>query len=589
VAKQSIDLPKLREVIRRDYAELQSFRKNRVEHVAEYLGNHYGTAKQENPLNVISQFVNTVVRQLVGGEPRAMCSTFDRKLRPFAEAMQDDLAIRLKALKYGEVLRKKVLDAMFLMGITKRSIIAPNEIRFGGYARVAGEVGISTIDFEDFVFDTSVSCFADAEYMGNFYYCRLDDVKDSKLFKASARKNLQPSEPRLYNEGGDPRMVTLGMSAIGNNERYEEYIRLCEIWLPRYGTILTFAVDQESEEPLLEQEWVGPESGPYDFLSLQDAPGKSIPKAPIMDLIDLAKSINTHWKHLDNQASQQKDIVAYQDEGDAEKLQRAGQGEFLSLRNPAAVVPIKMFGINQELATWAQMEREAFNKQSGNLDALGGLGTSAKTYGQEKLINESSSGLIAAWSARVIASAKSDMEALGWFFWNNPHQTLESTYQLPGMPDVTADRSVSPQARAGIPWSKMQLDIDPYSLSFTPPNMRVAILDQMVKEIFLPLAPMFAQPGIGELLEKYIRLKAKYVNMPEIVELAESIIGSQGDPQVQPGGPPQMPGNDTTTHERVSKPGMTDKGNQQVLQQLMAGGESEAGAGGMGLGQMGAA
>ncbi len=576
--------------MRRDYAELASFRANRVAHVAEFLGSHFGSAKVENPVNVISQFVNTVVRQLVGGEPRAMCSTFDRNLRPFAEAMQDDLAVRLKSMKYADVLRRKVLDAMFLLGITKRSIIAPNEIRFGGYARVAGEVGISSIDFEDFVCDTSVACFADCEYLGSFYEARFEDVKESKLFKASARRDLQPTEPRLFNEGGDPRLVTLGMAAMGDGERYEEYIRLCEVWLPRYGTVITFAVDQESEDPLLEQDWIGPESGPYDFLSLQDAPGKQLPKAPIMDLIDLSRSINTHWKHLDNQASQQKDFVAFQDEDDAVKANRASQGEYIHLRSPAAVAAVKMFGVNQELATWTQLEREAFNKQAGNLDALGGLATSAKTYGQEKLINEGSSGLIQAWSARVIASAKSDMEALGWFFWNNPHQTLESTYQLPGMPDVSADRSVSPQARAGIPWSKMQLDIDPYSLNFTPPGQRVAILDQMVKEVFLPLAPMFAQPGIGELLEKYIRLKAKYVNMPEIIELAESIIGSQGDPQVQPGGPPpQMPGNDVTTHERVSRPGMTDKGNQQVLQQLMAGGKSDAGAGGMGLGQMGAA
>lgn len=572
--------------MRRDYAELQSFRENRLKHVAEYLGNHFGSGGIENPVNVISQFTNTVVRQLVGGEPRGMCSTFDRNLRPFAEAMQDDMNRRLKMMRYADILRRKTFDSIFLMGITRTAITAPAEARFGGYARAAGQVGISNIDFEDFCFDTSVKCFADCEYQAHFYDCVFDDVKSSKLYKASARKGLQPSQPTLYNEGGDAKIGMLGMRAIGPFERYEEYIRLCEVWLARYGLVVTFAVDQENDEPLLEQDWVGPDSGPYNFLCLQES-GKALPKAPIMDLIDLSRSINHHWKHLDNQASQQKSVVGYQDERDAEKLKNAGQGEFVGLANPAAVVPIKMFGIDQELSTWASIEGEKFNELSGTR-ALGGLSQSAKTATQEKLIADSASSLIQAWAARVIESAKRDMENLGWFFWNNPHQKLESTYQLPGMPDVSADRSVTPEQRAHIPWSEMDLDIDPYSLNFVPPAQRVQILDQMMKEVFIPLAPMYAQPGIGEMLENYTRKKAHYLNMPDLIELAESIIGTQGAATTQPAdtqSQPMQQGGETT-HTRVSQPGMNPQAHQQVLQQLMSGGKPTEGAGAGGLGQM---
>ncbi len=576
---------KLRDTMQRDYSFLQPFRVQHVKHRAEYLGNQFGIGGIENPINVLSQFVNTIIRQLVGGEPRGMVTTYDRQLRPFAEAMQDDMDIRLKAMRYADILRRKVFDAAFLIGITRRAITAPAEGRYG-YARVAGEVGIWNIAFEDFCFDTSVSCIEDGEYQAHFYDACYDDVKSSTLFKASIRRDLQPSEPSLFNEGGDAKVGTLGMMAQGTYERYEDYIRMCEVWMPRYGRVLTFAVDQESEDPLLDQDWVGPECGPYDYLRLQES-GQVLPKSPVMDLILLAQSINHHHKHLDNQASQSKDIVAYQDEGDAEKLANAEQGSYQCLRNPQGVVPIKMFGVNNELATWTSMEREMFNEASGTR-ALGGLSSSAKTATQEKLIANSASELIQAWGAKVIQSAKRDMEALGWFFWNNPHQKLESTYQLPGMPDVSADRSVSPEQRASIPWSKMQLEIDPYSFGFVPPAQRAQILDGLMKEVIIPLAPMISRPGIGESLQKYFQLIAKYRNMPEINEIVEPLIGAQGDPSVNPAdqGEPMQPGPQETVHTRVSQPGMTDKGHQQVLQQMMAGGTPGAGAKGGGLGQM---
>jgi hypothetical protein len=219
---------------------------------------------------------------------------------------------------------------------------------------------------------------------------------------------------------------------------------------------------------------------------------------------------------------------------------------------------------------------------AGNPRSLGGLSTSAKTFGQEKLIADSASKMIQSMAKKTIAHAQDSMEALGWFFWNNPHQTFESTYQLPGMPDVTADRSVSPAARMQIPWEKMQLDIDPYSLTYRPPAERAAILDKMLKEVFIPFAPMFAQPGIGELLDKYTRLQAKYQNIPEIAELAETLIGSQGSQQVGAGEEqlePMDQASQTTTHERVSRPGMTDQGNEQELLQMMASGKNNQGDG----------
>ncbi len=575
----------------RDYAELEAFRAKRVNHVAEYLGSEYGLGGIENPIPVLSQFVNTVVRQLVGSDPRALITTFDRSLRSFSEAAQDDMNRRLKKMRYDDILAERVAHAMFLIGIRYCAITAPADSRFGGYRRVPGQVSICNIDFEDFCCDTSVSNIPDGEYQCHMYDACFEDVKNCKLFKASMRKDLSPSDPKLFNEGGDPKIGSLGMRAVGPYDRYEEYIRMCQMYFPRYRVVITFPMDHDFDEPLLEQDWVGPECGPYDYMMLQKPPGKIMPKSPVMDLVSLHRSINHHFKHLDNQASEQKSLLGFLDEDDAKAVNGARQGEAVHLKNPQGTIPINLFGVDQQLALWAASEREMFNELSGTR-ALGGLSSSAKTATQEKLIANSASELIQAWGAIVTKSAERDMEALGWYFWNNPHQKLESTYQLPGMPDVSADRSVTPEERSLVPWSDMQLQIDAFSLNHVPPGQRAQIIDEMVRNVFIPMAPMFAQPGVGQMLEKYINFKAKYHNMPELAELAEPLIGAQGEPMAEPtqgGDEPMQPSAQETVHTRVSQPGMTDKGHGQMLQQLMAGGRQPAGAGAGGLGQMGAA
>jgi hypothetical protein len=588
VAKQQIDLPKWREVQERDYAQLEAFRVKHATHIAEYLGSNYGTGGIENPINVLSQFVNTVVRQLVGSDPRALISTFNRTLRAFAEAAQDDENRRLKKMRYDEILANSVVDAMFLMGIRYRAITAPIESRLG-YYRVPGEVGICNIAFEDWCCDTSVSCIEDGEYQMHFFDAHYEDVKNCKLFSGAKRKDLQPSEPTMFNPGGSRKLRTINMSASNGFDRYEDYIRMGQVYFPRYKLVMTYAVDHDFDEPLLEQDWVGPECGPYEYLMLQrKVSGKAICKSPIMDLVDTARSINHHAKHIDNQASQQKSILGFMDEDDAREVNNAEQGRAVHLKNPQGIVPISLFGVDQPLAIHLQQQRELFNEQSGTR-ALGGMSASAKTATQEKMVAASASELIQSWGQMVTKSAERDMDALGWFFWNNPHQKLESTYQLPGMPDVSADRSVTPEERSVVPWSDMQLQIDAFSLTHVPPGQRAQIIDEMVRNVLIPMAPMFAQPGVGQMLEKYINFKAKYHNMPELNELAEPLIGAQGEPTAQPAEgaeePMQPPGQETV-HTRVSQPGMTEKGNQQVLSQLMAGGKQQSGAGAKGLGQM---
>jgi hypothetical protein len=225
-----------------------------------------------------------------------------------------------------------------------------------------------------------------------------------------------------------------------------------------------------------------------------------------------------------------------------------------------------------------------FTEYGGNLKAVGGLGEQAHTATQEKLVHESASQLIAAFAKKVMAFSQElmGMNGLSWYLWNSPTEQFDYSYQP--APGVEVDAPVMPKDRLGIVPDAIDIQVDPYSFVSQTPQMRIMGLEKVMKEVFIPLHPAFGQPGIGEVIVEYIKMIARYTNNPDMLVLLEKVQGVGGPPEgTTPS--PQQPAPETTTHERVSRPGMTSEGQTQVLQQLMAGGQGE-GNGASGLGQM---
>ena len=74
-------------------------------------------------------------------------------------------------------------------------------------------------------------------------------------------------------------------------------------------------------------------------------------------------------------------------------------------------------------------------------------------------------------------------------------------------------------------------------------------------------------------IDAIIRLLSEYNNVPELLDIVKTQDGTplpsgQGSLGQKPGS--KMPPQTTRTYERVSRPGATDRGNQQMLQQMMA-------------------
>ena len=66
-------------------------------------------------------------------------------------------------------------------------------------------------------------------------------------------------------------------------------------------------------------------------------------------------------------------------------------GHILCVDNPEAFQEVSMGGVNQQSLAFAMNAKDMASYVMGNLDALAGLGQSAGTLGQEKIIKSSSS------------------------------------------------------------------------------------------------------------------------------------------------------------------------------------------------------
>jgi hypothetical protein len=104
------------------------------------------------------------------------------------------------------------------------------------------------------------------------------------------------------------------------------------------------------------------------------------------------------------------------------------------------------------------------------------------------------------------------------------------------------------------------------------PAERAAAVDQFMLQILIPGMEFWT--GNPEILQAYVRMKAKYENMPELVELTKSLgvrpplqqeigkIGSRTSPL------PNSP-------EHGDEPSQTERGQvQQMIQNMIAGNES---------------
>jgi len=587
-----IDYAKLGSAIQASRLVLKRAREERVSAVTEYAGNHYsdnGSPEALLPVNLIAKYVDIVSKSLVPKMPRFMLSTFDMDSKPAVSAMQSWMNEKLKRMRFQESLHRVVVDALFSLGIMKVGIATPSESSLRGWSIKAGEIYCDAVDLNDFVYDIHATRFDEADYLGHRCFYPLDSLKGTKLYDRKKVKNLAPSPDPLYNRQGDQTIDAIGKGSIGKgSDRLRDYVAVWEIYIPWARKVCVIADDDigTDEEPLREFEWIGPDCGPYHFLKFGIVPGNAMPKAPVMDLIDLHRAYNEIEAKLIRQALRQKENlpVPVTAIADVQRYLDAPDGHaFACDTPPGSFKPIATNGANQNNNAYAMKLDERFNSLAGNLALLGGTAAQSPTAAQDKMLNENSSRQVSDMQATTLEFTADLGEALGWYFWNHPEIIMETTWSPPSMPEIGIKRKVTPEQRQKARWEDISLNVDPYSMMHSTPAQQAQKLTAVFTQIIAPAMGLFKEQGIEVDLNFLLSKLGQYENIHDLQGLARYVEPPQSSPagsMASEGGAAGdgagMPANTTRTYERVSRSEQTPAG-QAKMAMNMARGVNEGG------------
>lgn len=590
MAQKTFDPSKLARAMQKSRLTLRDYREKRVEAVRQYVGSgwsEWGTDKV-NPINLLGLYVQIVGRSLIAKNPRVMLSTFEQSQKPTIAKIEKWANSEIERMRLATTLQRIVLDALFSIGIAKIALASPADSSIAGWQTKAGQPFCERVDLDDFVFDIHARSFEEVGFIGHRYRAPLDVVKEDRSFSA-ARKDLTASDDKFYNTEGDERINVMGRGYYSNQEEYDDFVDLWEIYDPRRMAVFTFVADATSglindrTKPLRAQRWIGPETGPIRILGYNTVPGNPMPKGQIPDLVPMAIAMNELVRKLLRQAERQKEVLLVSNARTetGERTRSANDGDLIQCDSPQDVTAVSYGGPNAQNFSMSMAVKDWFSWIAGNLDMMGGLSPQSKTATQDKMLEANASKGITDLQETTVAFTADVCKDLIWFWHHHPVNKMDSSYSHPGAPNATITRRATPQDRQQIPWSELQFKIDPYSIQFSTPESRLQMLNAVVQQVIIPGTPLLQSQGMQFDFGAYLSKVGHLGDMPDLQDVVSVSAppAENQDPGAQKQADPSAPAKPATTsrnYTRTSQGGNTPQ-SRQAAQMNAAASQGKAG------------
>lgn len=561
---------KLRSAMVESLKRMDSASKNRLEAYRQYVGKHYTDdgSKDRVPLNMIEQAISIILRSLAASEPQALVLPPDH--HALADAVSGELALNqhLRQTHFGRAMKTWVFEAMMSpMGIMKVALDATDSMDVGETRGWVGRPIAEPVFWDDWVQDMSVREVGKFGFCGNRYSIPKEEALEDGVLDPDLVEQIKTTREREKNSTKE----LTGADKPWSDD-YREMIELWDVWLPDEGLLLTLSRDLEQLPPLRVVEWNGPVDGPYHYLWFNEVPGTTIPLPPVALWRDIHELANKLFNKLAKQALRQKTILPVPNDvlKDGQRTIGSSDGEGFPVE-PGMVDKLKemnLGGINNSNFAFVLQLKQLHSYYAGNIDALGGLGPQSGTLGQDQLLTGTASQRIKSMQDDVYVMTKGPLRAIWNYLTSNPAESIPIAKPIAGTRE-TVHSIWSPDVLTRHP-DDYSIDIQPFSLQHLSPQERMQVLTAHVNGLLLPLAPFSQQQGQMINVEWINKLAAKYNNMPE---LAQCLLYLEGESQ--PDAEAGMPTNTTRTNIRESRPGRTDRGQEQVLINSLLGGVNQ--------------
>lgn len=558
---------RLHEAIESSCLLLADPRKNRVEAVRQYVGNHYsdnGSTKRV-PTNFLELAVTIYLRLLAARAPKVLITTEAFELKPFAKDLEIVLNQIPGEIGLGKTLQRAVLEALFGFSVVKVGIASNGKQAFN---QDYSEPFVDSVEVDDYFCDMAAKSWKEVQFEGNDYWMAKADVK------AVFGVDLDADEFNATGTNGETQAKAVGMSSPATP--FQERVQLRDVYICSSGRMITYAV--KSLRLLRDEFFDGPEGSPYVKLGFSDVPGNLLPLPPVSLWIDLHELGNAIFRKLGKQADAKKTVAAFSggNDDDVRRLQAASDGDGVqySGQKPEA---ISVGGIDAPTLAFYLQVRDLFSYFAGNLDTLGGLSPQADTLGQDKLLSEAANARVNAMSESVVDFAKEIFKRLAWYVWTDPIRVRTVRKTVQGVQGVSVVKKWTPETRDG-DFLDYNINIDVYSMQDDSPTTKVQKFGMIFERFIMPLLPILQQQGA------YIDAKAvcdfisKHSALPELkefIQFSDSMAEEQGQVRGNPNPETEVsakPPVTTRRYERVNRPGGSRSGNDNALARVLMGG-----------------
>jgi hypothetical protein len=582
------DIERLTRIIHRDYRSMAKYRTNRRQLEEQIAGSHYGSDGPEHdvPVNFLALAAQVIVNHLAARDPAVLIDAQTEDLKPKASTFT--LAVNHlieHELHMGIVFAQAARNAMTGVGVIKTAMNLSG-VEIGGEWVDIGQPFSMVVDTDDLVISCHESArLDDLVYIGDRHKLRLDRAKESPLYIREKIEKLADKSQRDKNPDGTPKMRTLSVGEVTDEDTVDEYIWVVDVYLPREKKFITLPYSEGEVDTSVGQlrpddltDWQGPEDGPYRVLGFEWIPGNILPK-PVMASGRLLHEVgNKLFRKLTNQAQRQKSIGTYDKRHaqDAEVIKAAKDGEIVGL-NGGRIEEARFGGPDQvNLAMFLQVQ-SLFNWFMGNIESLAGLSAQSDTLGQDQLLAAGASTKIKAMQHTMLEFATGVVRDLAWYLWTDPLIDLPLTKRVAGT-DITVPTRFSPEEMEG-DFLEYNFSIQPYSMQQKSPELILQTMEHVLNSFVGPFLPMMEQQGLAINVEKLLRRVGELTNidMDDLVTFA----GGPKDPEVASVGQARQSPVTTRNYTRTNIPGKSRDGSAQAMATALLGGnpqQSEAAA-----------
>ena len=573
--KNPSDIAQLSKAVGYSYDTLKVFRDNRIRLMKEYVGANYSEfgSIDKVPINLLELAMNIYLQKLVAKNPAISITTDHKKLKEISNRFEIAGNHLIKEIRLGKTLETVVSAAMFSKGIVKIGLNI-SKVEVGGITHDSGQPFVDAISLDDWVEDMTASTNENGQYEGNYWYPTIDEAEElfpGETFTPVTEETNKHDKDHNISEG-----------STTQREEFRPTVKLLDLFLKKQNLILQCTTTDDDKDPidkvLKAIKWKGPENGPYRKLGFAQLEGNTMPLAPAMHWLDMHELTNNLFRKLGRQATRQKTVTGVRPGGqqDGDRIINASDGDMIAMDDPRNVMDYNSGGIKQETLAFMMVVKDMFSYMAGNLDMLGGLGPQSETLGQDQLLSVSASMRVQKMQKEATEFTTDVLRDLMWYLWYDPNPKQKDVVRkLSGFESISITIPFNPDDREG-DYLEYNLEMEPYSMQHQTPESKVQGLRTIFAEIIMPLIPMMEQQGITLDIESFFKKLAKLTSLNELNDIVRY---SSPNIEHEPVGSSDQvgrPAATTRTNVRVNRPGATNSGKSQILQQALLGGKPQA-------------